>query len=93
MAIGNFMDTTNGAYFQNSVSFVDLSYQNDPNHLIQGADLVFYKYAGSHTGDTTVNLYKDGELTPISQVSVNNLDYQFDEVRFSLSPDILQAGG
>ncbi len=85
LAIGNFYDTTNSAYFLNSKSFLSFSL---PDLRIASAKLILYKYAHGGSTPAQLRLYKDTNLLASATAAVANYDYT--PIEFNIDKQHLQ---
>lgn len=83
LAIGNFFDTTNSAYFIDSTAYLTFSFPLNPDILISQAKITLRKYAASSSGDTPIALIlRNNQNTeyielPVIKVDNGDLDYDF----------------
>ncbi len=84
LAIGNFFDTTNSAYYLNSVSRLRFDLSKDKNILVKKANLKLYKYANAYFKDVNIKLYgQEGNF--LKEVFLDNGDYDFDVANFEIT--------
>ena len=84
LAIGNFWDTTNAAYYAQSVSTISFSFIRPSNFLLQTAELHLYKYANAYSGSVPVSLYNSSNQQ-LGTVDVDNGDYDYDLLKYDLT--------
>jgi hypothetical protein len=85
LAIGNFYDVTNQAYFQNSAASLNFQ-QLNPDWQVQSAFLKLYKYANAYNTNVPVDLYLAGNK--ISSINVDNGDLDYDLLSFDVTPQV-----
>jgi len=87
LAIGNFYDTTNSAYFYGSKTFLSFEL---PDLRIASAKLVLYKYAHGGTTTSQLSLYKGNKVLANATAAVGNYDYT--PLEFNIAKQHLQPG-
>ncbi len=92
LAIGNFYDTTNNAYYMNSNSVIKYIMTADRNILVNKAELRLYKYANAYYEDAEVRLRNNLDKNEI-RLHVDNGDYDFDELVFDVTDTFKSAYG
>lgn len=91
LAIGNFFDTTNDAFYHNSNAFLSFTLPSRKDIVIKEARLVMYKYANAHTGNVPVQLSL-GEKS-LGVVLADNGDYDFDKLQFNITDEYIHHYG
>lgn len=87
LAIGNFYDTTNSAYFYNAKTFLNFEL---PDLRIASAKLILYKYAHGGTTTSQLSLYKGNKVLANTTAAVGNYDYT--PLEFNIEKQHLQPG-
>ncbi len=91
LAIGNFYDYTNGAYFANSEAYIDFNYEYFANNLIEKVELSVFKYANSLGNPVQVNLVIDGDI--YSSAVADPINNQFQELIFAVPKEHFSTSG
>lgn len=86
LAIGNFLDTTNDAYFRDSVATLKYLLPPQVASGILTAELLVYKYASSAAGNSPVYLQNENNIV-LSSAILDNGDLDYDHARFFFTPD------
>jgi hypothetical protein len=83
IAIGNFYDTTNSAYFNNSIATMQFHISYNQFATLKSLKLQMYKYANAYSGTVRVDIYK--ATTKIGSVLADNGDLDFDLLQLDLT--------
>lgn len=82
IAVGNFLDTTNNAYFADSIGYLNFEINLNKNQLQPTAVLKLYKYANAYSSD--VKISASSGQNPVGSQLANNSEYDYQPLIFDL---------
>jgi hypothetical protein len=84
LAVGNFFDTTNSAYYQSSIAEVEFELPQT-NLLLESALVKLFKYANGGNSTVKIRASANGQELDSYDLGVDNLDYQQLQINLPLN--------
>lgn len=83
LAIGNFFDTTNSAYYRDSKALLEFELPPLAGITVHRVELKVYKYANAASAAVPITLTSELSSQPVTTLADNG-DYDFDELSFRI---------